>query len=288
MENKLQQLNTLIDFLKSKRKSTHNKNNTKESLPLLIEWLKKEKEKFLEENLDELKSNIEKNFKKLRISALSLMEYDWNENSHSNIFAYLIDYGLFEEGAKILSEIVKDTSFENKDTLCEKIMKTSYSVNREFPIHIDNSYGRIDLFIEDKKEKFIIIIENKIFADIGVETIVENEASKNVNQLEKYKRWCEKEYSDDYSKLYILLSFNDIDDALYERISYEQLFVSLKKIKSRDNIFEEYSLLLDSLLNPIAQDLSEIKKLSNKIIQGEKTKISLTDYYTLKTIFYAK
>ena len=36
-------------------------------------------------------------------------------------------------------------------------------------------------------------------------------------------------------------------------------------------------------------DLFEIKKLANKIIENEDAeKISLTDYYTLKTIFYAK
>lgn len=59
-------------------------------------------------------------------------------------------------------------------------------------------------------------------------------------------------------------------------------------MKYVDNILNEYLLLLKSILNPEMENLFEIKKLANKIIGDENLEISLTEYHTLKTIFYAK
>lgn len=154
----------------------------------------------MKENLPELKKEINKNLKKLQISSLSLMEYDFHENSHSNIINYLIDFDTFEEAPEILSRIVENTSYEKKDELYEKIKKKTYSVNREFHIRNDNYSGRIDLFIEDPKEKFVIIIENKVLTEIGLETNLESEVETKITQLEKYKMWCERRYSG-YSRL---------------------------------------------------------------------------------------
>ena len=112
------------------------------------------------------------------------MEYHWNENTHSNILQYLLDYNSFEQGAEFLRDILKDSFNQRESELFEKILKKSYNVYREYSI----PSGRIDLFILDENEKFVIIIENKIFAEIGLETIVGNEESKKVSQLEKYKK----------------------------------------------------------------------------------------------------
>ena len=81
----MQKLNSLIEFFKADRKVSYNSTNIKDRLPSLIEELKDEKEKFINENLPDLKQLIKKNFKNLRISVLDLMQYNWNENTHSNI-----------------------------------------------------------------------------------------------------------------------------------------------------------------------------------------------------------
>ena len=287
MENSLQKLTNVIEFLKTHRVAapSNNKTLTLKKIEDLTAELKIKREVFLNENFKELKQKIKRNYKKLRISALSLMEYHWNENSHSNILDYLINYNSFEAGAQILSQMIIDCSTPDKDDLCKKVLKKTYTVDREYKI----SSGRIDLFILDKEEKFVVIIENKILAEIG-ETIGEDENSIPVTQLEKYENWCNKIYAS-YTRLYILLNFsnNHNDTSLFEKISYKQLYDNLKKINSTDNIFDEYLLLLNSVLNPVTHDLSEIKKLANKIIESDTPeKISLTDYYTLKTIFYAK
>jgi hypothetical protein len=291
MENSLQKLTNVIEFLKTHRVAapSNNKTLTLKKIEDLTAELKIKREVFLNENYKGLKQKIKKNYKRLRISALSKMEYSWNENSHSNILEYLIDYNSFEAGAEILSQIIMDTSSPEKKDLCKKISKKTYTVKREHPILIGKLSGRIDLFIFDEKEKFIIIIENKILSEIG-EKLLNEENSSLINQLEKYQNWCKETYIN-YTKLFILLNFQNTDEDVFsfEKVSYKQLYDNLKKINSTDNIFDEYLLLLNSVLNPVTHDLSEIKKLANKIIENENPeKISLTDYYTLKTIFYAK
>jgi PD-(D/E)XK nuclease superfamily len=289
MINNLQRLTNLIDFLKIHKVTIPSANKSislKKIGDLSIE-LELKRRKFLRENFKELKQKIKGNYNKLRISALRLMEYDWNENSHSNILEYLIDYNSFEVGAQILCQMIKDSSTSKKDDLCKKVSKQTYTIDREYKI----PSGRIDLFILDNEEKFVIIVENKIFAKIG-EASEEDENSIPVTQLEKYEKWCNDNYAD-YSRLYILLNFSNDDDdtSLFEKTSYKQLYDNLKNFESADNIFAEYLLLLDAMLNPLTQDLFKIKKLANKIIENEQPdnpEMSLTDYYTLKTIFYAK
>ncbi len=288
----METLPNVINFLKSNKATALPKNNLSslKKLEDLTTELKILRKKFLTENFKELKQKIKKNYEKLRISALSLMEYDFHENSHSKILQYLIDYNSFESGAKILSQMIAYTSIPVKEDLSKKIFKKSYTVYREHKISTGKMSGRIDLFILDEKEKYVIIIENKILAEIG-ETIDEDENSIKVTQLEKYEKWCKETYPN-YTRLYILLNYsnNANDTSLFEKISYKQLYDSLTTdLKFTDNILEDYLLLLKSLLNPIAHDLFEIKKLANKIIENEDAeKITLTDYYTLKTIFYAK
>jgi len=285
MMNNLQRLTEIIDFLKLHRIGySSSKKLSIETLEELISELKTRRGIFLRENIKELKLKIKENYKKLRISVLSQMEFDWNENSHSNILAYLIDYDSFDEGHKILSRMVEDASVQNDIDLCKKVLKRTYTVEREY--HIPT--GRIDLFILDKSERFVIIIENKILAGIG-KSIVEDENSIEISQLEKYKKWGDGNYPD-YSRLYILLNYSTEDENTFSfvKISYQQLYNNLKIIESDDNIFDEYLLLLNSMLNTETQDLFEIKKLANKIIKDKNPEISLTEYYILKNIFYAK
>ena len=80
------------------------------------------------------------------------MQYDFHENSHSNILAYFFNYDTFFLGAPILIDLIKFCPVEYSGLLSEKILLKSYLVEREFSV----SSGRIELLIIDKKEKFVI------------------------------------------------------------------------------------------------------------------------------------
>ena len=46
---------------------------------------------------------------KIKLPSFSLMEYDFHENSHSNILEYIFDYRLIgAEGANLLSEFISN------------------------------------------------------------------------------------------------------------------------------------------------------------------------------------
>lgn len=267
------------------QKESNNKSTSSDKFDSIIDEIKQMRFDFIKENISELKRNIKVNYKKLRISALSLVEYNFHENSHSNILEYLIDYNSYEKGADILCQLVKDTVCLDYEKLCKKILKKSYTVFREYTV----PSGRIDLLILDKIEKFIIIIENKILADIGSKIIIEEENTLTQSQLQIYEKWSKSDYPN-YDHLYVLLhlSNNDEDIFAFLKVSYEQLYQNLKTNQIEDNIIDDYLLLLETIVNPTTHDLFYYKKLATKLLKNEKTNLSLVDYYKLKNIFYAK
>ena len=293
----------LIDFFKTK-KAEGNVGSGDQILSFgqingLIDEFKIHRTNFLKENFEELKHKIKQKPEKLRVPLFSLMEYDWNENSHSNILQYLLDHNSFKAGPAILAHLITDSSTDDKNELRNKILNGTYTIEREFAI----PKGRIDLFILDDTERFVVIIENKLLAGIGkTESDDENEIDKTesddenqiTTQLEIYEKWCDEKYPN-YERQYILLNFSigELDNSMFEKVTYKQLYDNLtrddiKQTGSNDNIFGEYLLLLDSLLNPKSHDLLKIKKLANNIIENDRVDISLTEYHDLKTIFYDK
>lgn len=289
MSTNLQQLTAIIDFLKKQTPVTST--ISENQISSLIDELKIERSNFLKTNLPALKDAVKRNYKKLRVSPFTLMEYDFHENSHSNILAYLLDYDTFEKGDKILSELIKCTSEAEKEELSSKIFKRTYTLSREFSI----PNGRLDILIKDEEEKFIIIIENKLLAAIGSKFIGKAGETENldedrvsITQLQIYEEWCNATYPA-YSKFFILLNLateTEISTA-FNNVSYTQLFNVLKNCKTEDNILEDYVLLLDSILNPKAYSLSDLKKFATTLVSQDEPTISLIEYYTLKDFFYA-
>jgi len=98
----------------------------------------------------------------------------------------------------------------NENTICElsvldflQLDFDSLEVSTEKQIS-DKSKRRYDLLIYSAKEKFVILIENKIYSEIGN------------NQLSDYRDAIEKEY-EDCKKVFIVLSFIQQDIAPEEK-----------------------------------------------------------------------
>ena len=84
----------------------------------------------------------------------------------------------------------------------------------------------MDLFIKDDKNKWLVVVENKIDSNIRVE---------KGSQLDAYSEFCKRNYPE-YNKLYILLSyrednFKDIENSKKESewlpMNYYSVFLSL-------------------------------------------------------------
>lgn len=228
----------------------------------LIVSLKDLREKVLRTRRKEMQKLVENSQDKFRISTFSLMEYDFDENTHSNVLQYIFDYNLIgQDGAEILSSFVKKTSQEFE--AISKLIKTKkYTVEREYSV--DN--GRIDLFIKDEPNKFVVVIENKILSPISIKESDENDDSTiSKTQLTNYYKAINHRFpSKTYKQAFILLSYSEIEKPEkylpFIFTNYSILSDVLKSIKTNDNIMNEYHSLLDSLGKFSPEELLNLKR----------------------------
>lgn len=139
------------------------------------------------------------------------------------------------------------------------IKQNTYTVESEFSTKQQRkqsiSLRRMDLFIKDEKNKWLIVIENKIDSKIRVE---------KGSQLDAYSEFCKRNYPQ-YNKLYILLSyrednFKDIENSKKESewlpMNYYSVFNVLLKYAEEDDFIKEYLNILYFLLFPNIQILN--------------------------------
>lgn len=251
------------------------------SFSTTINDLKKTKESVYQIRLKELKSTIANNSELFRLSTFELMEHNFRENSHSNILQYLCDYNnLGATSLDIVQKIISSTNTDISKFISDNLIKKNYKVLREYP----TEKGRIDILITDKVNKFNIVIENKLLAEISVKEINDkNEITKT--QLDDYYEYINSKFPD-YKNLFFLLSYYSYEEELinYEAINYETIYLALKTTTSDDVVLNEYKSLLTSLLTGIDKrsislsiqkvknnfpiELNSIEKL-NKIITYE-------------------
>ena len=139
------------------------------------------------------------------------------------------------------------------------IKQNTYTVESEFSTKQQRkqsiSLRRMDLFIKDDKNKWLVVVENKIDSNIRVE---------KGSQLDAYSEFCKRNYPE-YNKLYILLSyrednFKDIENSKKESewlpMNYYSVFNVLLKYAEEDDFIKEYLKILYFLLFPNIQILN--------------------------------
>lgn len=244
--DKLISLNILIDYLKSKQQPIA-KNQTE--FFRKVDEIKLIYDKIYPILKDETIELLKLNQHLIKISTFELMEYNFRENTHSNILAYLFNYSLNPEFASnLLLDFIKSIDNDIINNIEDKIKSEKYIIEREYTIE---DKKRIDLFILDVENKFVIIIENKVFANIGLikNKKLENEEVISISQLEFYKDFIDKSYVD-FEKLYILLSYRNHNENFhsYHNVNYKQLYNCIVEIDFENNVLDEYKLLLKNII----------------------------------------
>lgn len=139
------------------------------------------------------------------------------EIRHSNVLAWLLDPAENHNlGDKVFKSIVCDIlltkAVENISISAAQVKLSDYS-----DCEIRREWKHIDIFAISRKNKFILLIENKVNAKEGK------------NQLERYEKVVQDEYGEGYQVLYVYLTKDgDLPSCnKYTAVSYEDIYKSL-------------------------------------------------------------
>ena len=264
--------------------------NNKEQITFALSKLKA-----LEENLQKLKNKADK------LNIFEAVGMNTQEIKHSAFLAWLLNPEMPHNlGNKFLRTFLDNLlNYENKnietdELLTKKQILSSIQVNtiedldkflsdknlniaKERPLTLDGDDGRIDIFIESKKAKTLVAIENKVFT------------STHDDQLKRYVR--EFENRTDWKKIFIYLTPNgdipyDIDKIYDKRwciLSYETILDTVRttlqevhnsKVK---NLMEDYIEMVDT---NILNKNPDLRKLCRKIKKEHAEALKILNNYT--------
>lgn len=269
----------LYELKNKKQKAEISTENKNLSLLKLLTSFQEKKSIALTNRQVETKKNIENIKEPITFSTFEIMEHNFRENTHSNILKHLFNCRITDWGSKILSAFILKTT--NNNVLSDLLLKKTYTIFREYP----TKNGRIDLLIEDRKNKFVIVIENKLLANISIKEYSEEEKVTKT-QLDNYTDYVTKNYKG-FSQTFILLSMYpnyEIDINNFIQSDYVILYDILKEVNSENSIIKEYRCLLKSLIN-YEFDKEWIIEYSNKILENKQ--INLLNTFELVNKYIA-
>ena len=189
------------------------------------------------------------------INLMDILRVSHKELQHSNFLAWLFDpnstHGL---GDYVFKEFIKiyfrENEFQNLGS--ENGLSVFDFIYFDFnDLIIKREYKNIDLLFLSPKNKFCMLLENKIYAGEGV------------GQLKKYRGIVDDLYRNYDYKIYIYLSLkdqviNEEDEKYYIRLNYLHIIKLLEQILFNAKInlayqarfvFEQYLGTLKSMLN---------------------------------------
>ena len=263
-------------------KGRDKKMNTKEAQDLLEAFIS-----------DKDLKNLEQMFGKFNI--FDCLKLTRTEIRHSNFLAWLLDpnetHGLMDYFLKaFLKNILRSNKKEITD-ISEKelelkssessnaMIKRTYSVPSIFDIdywdmtetEVFRELKNIDLLLVDEKNKFVLVIENKI------------DSSQHSNQLARYRDYVDEQYpNENYKKIFVYLKPQKEDvEKPYIYLNYEVVRNTIiemlgdKKDKMSNEILVAINHYLEILERDIMNSEDKISKICRQIYRKHRTAIDL-------------
>ena len=229
-------------------------------------------------------------------SFMDLIQAEYDEEIISNMLKY------YFEKENVFNDFINEIEKKKKIN-----MEKNIKVNREMYVVTSNDdskntkRGRIDLFIEDEKNKNVIVIENKIESGIHGKAYEDGKTKKS--QLEVYYDWVNDFKEDDdkekkyekYNKIFLIFVPNyrrteieheleQIDDKIqneYKIITYSKIYeffkkfdknIGLKREKSREDYYFEDFLNVLSIHKTESNDEMIRRRFINAINNTKENK----------------
>lgn len=217
------------------------------------------------------------------VNLMDILRVSHKELQHSNFLAWLFNPNESHNlGDFAIKEFVKIYFKENqyKDFGNSTGLSVFDFVRLDFDdLEIRREYKNIDLIFLSTKNKFCIVIENKI------------KSSEMKGQLERYRKLIESEYPDYKHKIFIYLSLEDQQISENEQVHYVQLnydhiiklieqIIASKRLNLANKtrfVFEQYLQTLKSMLNKN----EEIEDIAQQLYKKYKSAFDLVFKYSI-------
>lgn len=201
-----------------------------------------------------------------KFNLFDVLKISRTEIRHSNMLAWLLNANenhsmgdLFIKG--IIQRLVENNSEGRYDVFQTLLMDLySFSVFRE--------WRNIDILLVSDMEKTLIAIENKVGA------------SEHSDQLKRYRKILEKEYSE-YNKICIFLTPNGDEPSDIENwgiLTYSDVVEVLESLYTHVELQSDVALMMKHYIDVIRRDIVEDKHLieiCNKIYNKHKRALDL-------------
>lgn len=201
-----------------------------------------------------------------------------NEIRHSNVLAWLFNpndnHGLDDI---FLKKFIQKIVYKNRRAFLNKngkfdLISTSLMDYHDFIVR--REYRNIDLLIYSEKNKFVLVIENKI------------RSKESEHQLNKYKKIVEDEFKD-YKKVYVFLTpegDTPSDEENWNIIDYETILEILETAVNLkyDEIGESVKYFIDQYITILRRHIvkdSELEKVCVDIYLKHKKALDLIFEY---------
>ena len=215
-------------------------------------------------------SKLEEKYKKFNI--FDCLGVNKQELKHSNFLAWLFNPRLNQGiGDFFVKEFLKNVLINDQNPP-SKNKPSVFDIDcfDMTDIEVIREYKNIDIFILDEKNKFLCVIENKIYS------------KENNNQCQNYHKAIEeKEKFKEYKKLYVYLKptlDDDISDKSFIPIEYKEIINILSNIISRKMVNQNLLIVLQDYKDLLNRDIlkdEDKKKLCSEIYKKHKNSIKL-------------
>jgi hypothetical protein len=232
--------------------------------------------------LDDYFTNLQ-NLVNEEVNLMEILRVSHKELQHSNFLAWLFNPLESHRLADFaLKEFIRIYFKENKLHnlgLTSGLSVFDFVLMDFDDLEIKREYKNIDLIFLSPKNKFCIVIENKIYSN------------ERKGQLKKYRHQIEREYPEFKYKIYIYLSLynqqiTEDEQDHYIQLNYDHIIKLIEQIlvNQRINIadktrfvFEQYLQTLKSMLNKN----EEIEKIALQLYKKYKSAFDLVFKYSM-------
>jgi hypothetical protein len=197
------------------------------------------------------------------------------ERRHSNFLAWLLDpsesHGLGDYFLKLFLQKMAMESSEIELVDSPSIFDIEHWSYED--VQIEREWKYIDILIRDDENKFVCVIENKIYSE------------EHSDQLQRYRETTENKFKD-YEKLFVFLTVEETkpSDDMYIPVSYRFIAEIVEKLEKnkKDKVSEEILNFISDyrkMLRRYIMEESEIQEICRKIYAKHSDALDLIYKY---------